>query len=345
MSEIVSEFYEPALFKAALARAHAVHGKKLDAIQKASEDQFKRLDSQLQTVAKRDAPYFGPTELSVITKTIEEKVNVPSGLALLPLYRGVPAGARSFKIRQTYGVGEATIYRGGQKIPVTEIGADEIEYKVKYIVNAHNIDVLGNITNNLVGFDEDGAKRRYDRRAIELRINKLIFQGSPMNQLWGIINHPYIPKRVSTVNFSSSGTPALQIKALFEYSAWSTMNGDSGTGGPNTLALATRIYNNLFLPRADTSEASVLKYFLTNNGRIVKVVPVYELQGVGPGGLDGMFFFRDDSSSIGVVIPQPFTSLPVQSHDFVNTVYNFASYGGVVVEYAGDNLLVWAQGV
>jgi hypothetical protein len=282
-------------------------------------------------------------DLDFIRRTvIEEKYAVPNGMRLFRPLTDVPVGARSHWVRRGHEQGEAGIYRAGMAIPRATVSSDEEEFPVRHIVDAFDIDMFEQNSSNFAGSNVLGRKSRAARNLIVQRQNRLIWYGSDIHGLYGVLNYPWLPKAVSAVPYDGSAAADDVIADLNKWADYPS-NSSNAVFSPTRMVTSPRVRNYLMsTPRSATTDTSIGKWFLANNNPdITQIDSAWELQGTGPGGTDVILFYRDDTESLAYVPVGGMSMLPVQREGFTDTVYMYQSFGGVVMPDVGNNVAVF----
>jgi hypothetical protein len=270
-----------------------------------------------------------------------------SGLELFTLSTEVPAGATQFSVSRTYDRGSATIYRSAAQrpIPTATLTQREELFPVRNIVSSFGASIFEMNSAGFANFSLWDRGTGVARRAIAELQNTLIWNGSTIDGLYGVLNYPWLDKWVPAQVFSSATDALLMAGVIFSAIEYPEQNSKSAFK-PTDVVFSVTMYN--FLSRTPTGAAApnktLLQYIAENNSAGIPLSRFHkaqELNAAGPGGTEGMLVYRRDQDGIMVVIPQTTTALPIQNIGFTTTQYLYAGYGGVVQADVGNNLLVW----
>jgi len=144
----------------------------------------------------------------------------------------------------------------------------------------------------------------------------------------------------SAVAFDGSDTADEEMEEVAKWGAYAAQV-SKGIYFPDTLAVSYKLFLRWGTKRIPDTNMNMLEYLRSNLPFIKSIIPVWELQGSGPGGRDAMMFFRNDSEAIAVVMPQPFTLIPGENTGLVMRMYGMCRFGGVRMEEVMNNLLIW----
>ena len=301
---------------------------------------------------RADAPFAaggGPFALRqleyVMAKVLEEKHKIPSAIATFPINGEVPIGAREYTIRMTTSQGEATYIRGGN-MPMVQGGQStlkELQRRVHYIGTNVKMNVFDTLTAGFANVDLFARNMRGARRAYEELVNRSAWYGDTGSDLWGILNYPSLPKVTINTAFDGTASADAVVTALSKMLAYAR-NVSGGAFGSDAVAVSlafdTYVRNTRMSGYNDTT---IWEFFFKRNHPEVKYSVHWELSGVGPGGLDGMFWYKDDPEAVALVMVQGLTPLPVQYVGYDQLTPMYAGYGGVQMPFVGNNFLGWVK--
>lgn len=281
-------------------------------------------------------------DLESVRKTLtDEKYAVPNGLSLFPIDTSTPVGARTFTRRRGYEHGRAGIYRGAGPVPRVGVSSAEESFPVRHVVDGFDLDLFEAQSSEFAGSAALSRLGRAARNAIAQEINRLIWYGNDAAGLRGVLNYPYLPKVAASVAFDGSAAADDVIAELNRWANYPTSQ-SSAVFAPTRCVTSPRVRDWLMTkPRSASTDTSIGEYFTGRNAYIKAIDAAWECQGVGPGGTDAILFYRDTVESVAVNLIGGFSMLPTQRAGFVDTVHCYQSFGGVVMEDVGNNVLVW----
>lgn len=309
-----------------------------------------RIDSMLAQGGRRDS--FSPDaglhmsrQLEhVYTEILREEYPKQNAFELFPVDSSVPPGARTHTVRRLYQDGEASVYRAGQPVPMVEVSQQEEQFPVRHLVNGFVLSIFEMASSGFAGTNEAAELLKTARDVIMEYANLLFWHGSTTHKVYGVTNYPWLPKRVMAIAINDDSAADDILASLNDLANFPT-NNTKGVLAPDTIATSPRIINYLFTrlrSAVATSDTTIGEQFLRNQKRIKGIEEAHELQGAGPGGSDGILCYRRDRRGINIVIPQGFTTLPVQSLGFDEITHGYMSIGGAIMRDVGNNILGWA---
>ena len=277
-------------------------------------------------------------------QVLEEKTPVLNGMALFPIDGSVPVGARTHTVTRESIEGEAIIYRGGKgdDAPQVSVSRLEEEFPVRHVVSSFTMNMFDEQSSNFANTGLFTRKMRALRKVIERKMNTLIWEGNVASNLFGIRNYPWLAKRVSPLVYDGSATADQYLEDLSAAANFAAENSQD-VFSPNVLAITSRVSNMLRRKNmGNSTDTSVMQYFLANQNYITRVVVANELIGYGPNGEDGFLFYRDDSESISTALITPFQMMPAERQGFQQRFLAWATTGGEIMRDVGNNLLMFA---
>lgn len=351
-----------ARFAAGRARANAL---KLDSLAKEfrgglTPEDLPRFDSAMATLKRTmrsdsdradaftaSSGFFMARQLEHIYAEVLKEPTAPnSALEIFPMNTtSVPLGAKTHTVRRMYGEGEVAVYRGGNAgIPRVGLTQQEESFPVRYYVTAFGYSIFDQFSADFANVAMLQDHMTVARDAILEFINWKTWYGDTSNGIYGIVNYPYLAKKVIATAFDGSASADDVLEELNRLANW-PQEQSKGRLKPNAVVTSDRVRNYLMTtPRASGSDETIGSYFLkTNTLGIKQILAAWELAGAGPSSTDGILFFRADARGIDNVVPALFTALPVQADGYDQLTYCFAAHGGVVMRDAGANIMGWVD--
>lgn len=310
-----------------------------------------RLDGYRRTDAVPTAGYFLAQQLEYIyQEVVRTPQPKPSAFEAFAQDNRVPVGARSHKVRRVTHVGEATIYGGEADVPSVGVRQEEEAFPVVHLVTKMRLNLFDMLSDSFANGGLIREQMDACRMAITQKMNALSWSGDRKAKLYGALNYPWVPVKLSATPFSSSST-ADQILAELNACANYASENSQDILKPDTLAIAPALDNYISqTPRSSTSDKTIKQYWLeTNPMGIKRVVRVPELKANTysgpnfPANRHGMLFYNSAKEATSNTIVTMFQLLPPQSDGFFDTTYAYGSYGGIVYRMAGASLIAWVQ--
>lgn len=324
------------------------YGDRLDAIDKYREEMnAERFVERNDAANASQGLHFARDLEHMYSEILTEPRPLTNALRLFPIDTSVPRGAKFHTIQRTYGDGEVKVYRGkGQKIPRVGMSAKEETFNVRHYVTSWLCDIFEIAAAGFANLDKQSELLRIARDIMDDFLNWQTWYGDDENGLPGVLNYPWIRKKVIATPFvegSDSNDIIRELHRLADFPYLSQRQAFK----PTVMVLSPRVHSFLKQTRIGPDTAkTILTQFLENNAHIERVEEAHELQndddepipGVPPG-LDVILAYRPDRLGITNVVPQPFTTLPTQELGFELTTYAYMSHGGVIMREVGNNII------
>lgn len=289
-----------------------------------------------------------PRQFEYIRSRIFEQHMMPlNGSRLFATDRTVPLGARQHTARRALAHGEAVIYRGGNNYGRASSSYAEEQFGVVYITCAVDTNFLDLLTTDWVGLRQYERDMRYARRAVDERLNRIIWHGDPASKVYGILTYPHVAKEVIPVEFSDASAPEDIARALADLANTPIIE-SGGTFRANAMAMSVRQRAYISSTKHSSSggtDLTIMQFFLNNqpDDGIKSIQDAQELSGIGPAGEDGILCYRTDQDTAAHVMLQDPTALPVfQATPMDQTTVVFAATGGMVCPDSGNIILGYA---
>jgi len=279
----------------------------------------------------------------VYAEVLTEDVPPQNALEFFPIDNSVAAGARSHTVRRKEIRGQAKVHRGNAPPPLVSIGQETEEFKVNHYVIGVELDIFELQSASFAGT----AIRQELEDAAQIilleYLNAKTWFGDVENDITGVLNYPWLAKLALSQAFNMAADAGDMLTAL-TYAANKQGSETNTAYAPDSLLVSPRLYQILQAKRYGTVDGTrLLAEFMAVNPHIRNVDQALELQGTGPGGTDQLLFYRRDRRSIANVVPQSFTMLPAQAHNYSWTIPCYMSHGGVVQRDVLNNLLAYVE--
>jgi hypothetical protein len=334
----------------ALTRIRAKYGDRIDAIDRHRMAQHAELvveDVRNDAADPTQGLFFARQLEHIYAEVLREPRPMQNALRLFGIDTTVKPGAKYHTIRRVYADGEAAVYAGrGESIPRVGMSKKEETFPVRHYVTSFVLDIFEMAAGVFANIQLATELLRIARDIIEEFINWQTWYGDVENGLFGVLNYPWIRKKVIATPFNETADPDEILRELHRFVNFPS-DSQRQAFKPNVLVLSPRVLNYISqTPRSDTTDTTILGHFMANTKTITRVEEAHELQndeqnpipGVPPG-RDAMLAYRDDRRGIQNVMPQTFTTLPTQEMGFEQVTFAYASHGGVVMRDVGNNII------
>lgn len=304
-----------------------------------------RLNSQrLDSVSPSAGLHLARQLEHIYAETLREEFPPPSAFDLFPVDTSVPVGARTHTVRRISQAGEPKVYRGNSRdIPAVSIGQEEENFPVRHYVIGIEFDVLDLESSD---FANTNLRQELQIAAQETMMefaNEKSWFGDEENGIYGVLNYPWLPKMILPLGALVETDPEAFLAQLNRAANWAHEESKT-VYSPDTLVVSPRVMNYLATTyRGAGQDTTLLELFKKSNPRIRNVEESWELQGRGPGGADGMLFYRRTRRAIANVLVRPFTMLPMQQLGLGYQIPCIMSHGGIVQRDVLNNLLCWVK--
>ena len=307
-----------------------------------------RLLERMDSVDQAKAQLLAHSLEGEFGQALKEEHAPLTALASFPIYTRIAPTETEYRVYRKKHYGSVRYHRDSNiEIPTVSTMQESDLRPVKHAITSIP---LNEFDQRAASFAAESLRAELTEAAMEAMdqfINEKTFLGDSQNNVYGIVNYPWLPKATSSVPLESTTAPESmynELHRLANLSAEKSFNRNS----PNTMGMPLKQYHALTqtLYSVDSGK-SVMEMFLEKNPHISSIVIMDELRGLGPMGEDCIFMYRaNDVNSVAIVIPQAPTMLPMKEvglFDYVIPVY--MSHGGVIMRNVLNNLLVYTPAV
>lgn len=288
-----------------------------------------------------DESIFFLRELEKVkAKSYDVKYAALKARTLIPISREAGPGDESITYEQYDQVGMFQIVSNyADDLPASDVKGKEFTAKIKSLGGSYKYSLQEARAAVRAGKPLQQRKANSARRAHLQKENRLAFFGDSSAGFLGFLNHPNVPIVTNPNDGAGSSTTftsktADQVIRDLNSLTHSVVSVSNDVEHPDTLLLpVTRgTYLNA-TPRSSTSDTSILKYYLGNNGYVKGVEMLNELETAGVGPSKRAMVYRRDIDAVSMEVPQDFEQLPVQERNLAFVVPCHARYGGVLFYY------------
>jgi hypothetical protein len=181
------------------------------------------------------------------------------------------------------------------------------------------------------------------RRAYEEKVEDLAFFGESTVGLSGFFNNSTVDVVAADKWFSTA--TAQEMLELLNYGVTAIINASKMKEQPDTILMAWEDYNKVSTTRnSDSSDVTVLEYFLRTNPFIRNVEPINQLDADNSAlNTNRMVVYKRDPEKVQLHIPQPLELFPPQQRGLEFIVPAHARVGGVALYYPKSVIYVQAN--
>lgn len=291
------------------------------------------------------AGIFFDRELVDVRTEIVEQVRPPKNIFLyFAQDTSKSEWANQYEHRSFDVVGEAQFIADyADDLPIVDLAGREEVFNMRTFGCAYQYSIEEIKASQALGRELDRKRALGCRLVTEEKFDRIGFYGDPATQLFGWLNYPYMPRRISSVSFTA-GTDADVMLAEMNAAVNSIFGRTNTIGTPNLYGLSPNAYTQVTSRRLANSDLTVLEHFLRANPSFSegkgRVVPIWELAGAGPNGEDLDLIGSDDEMVGAHVIARPFTQEPPQARNLAMYTPCHAKSGGVYLDRPLEFLLV-----
>lgn len=176
------------------------------------------------------------------------------------------------------------------------------------------------------------------RRAYEEKVEDIAMFGDTSTNLTGFFNNPTVDVVTADKWFDTASITTAEMLELLNYGSTAIVNASQMKEQPDTLLLPWVDYQKVTSTRnSDSSDVTVLEYFLRTNPYIRNVEPILQLDNSKASSrlsTRRMVFYKRDPEKLQLHISQPLELFPPQQRNLQFIVPAHARVGGVAIYYS-----------
>jgi hypothetical protein len=168
------------------------------------------------------------------------------------------------------------------------------------------------------------------RRAYEEKVESVAMFGEGSVNLAGFFNNATVDVISANKWFSTSAVTAQEMLEILNQGVSAIISGSNMKEQPDTILMPYEDYNTVSTTRnSDSSDVTVLEYFLRTNPYIRNVEPINQLAAAN----SSLVVYKRDPQKVQLHIPQPLELFPPQQRGLEFIVPAHARVGGVALYY------------
>jgi hypothetical protein len=173
------------------------------------------------------------------------------------------------------------------------------------------------------------------RRAYEEKVEEVAMFGEASASLAGFFNNSTVDVLQADKWFTDSGTTSQEMLELLNYGVTAIVNGSKMKETPDTILIAYEDFRVISTQRnSDSSDVTVLEYFLRTNPYITSIEPINQLDADNSVlNTNRMVVYKRDPQKVQLHIPQPLELFPPQQRGLEFVVPAHARVGGVAIYF------------
>ena len=264
---------------------------------------------------------------------------------ILPVTSEAGPGAQTFTYRVMDATGEfKLIADAADDLPRADISQVEKSINIRSFGGSFGYTVQELRAAQMANIALEQRRATAVRRAYEEKVEDVAMFGESSVGLQGFFNNATVDVIAADKWFTDSGTTAQEMLDLLNYGVTAIINGSNMKEQPDTILMAWEDYNTISTRRnSDSSDVTVMEYFLRTNPYIRNIEPINQLDAdKSTLSKNRMVFYKRDPQKVQLHIPQPLELFPPQQRGLEFIVPAHARVGGVALYYPKSVLYLQA---
>jgi len=267
---------------------------------------------------------------------------------ILPVTSEAGTGAQTFTYRIMDSTGEFRLLAdAASDLPRADISQVEKSINIRSFGGSFCYTVQELRAAQMANIALEQRRAAAVRRAYEEKVESVALFGESTVGLAGFFNNSSVDIVAADKWFTTSSITAQEMNELLNYGVSAIINGSKMKEQPDTILLGYEDYNKVSTTRnSDSSDVTVLEYFLRTNPYIRNVEPINQLTKGNNGGklnTSRMVVYKRDPEKVQLHIPQPLELFPAQQRGLEFIVPAHARVGGVALYYPKSVIYVQAS--
>jgi len=267
---------------------------------------------------------------------------------ILPVTSEAGTGAQTFTYRIMDSTGEFRLLAdAASDLPRADISQVEKSINIRSFGGSFGYTVQELRAAQMANIALEQRRAAAVRRAYEEKVESVALFGESTVGLAGFFNNSSVDIVAADKWFTTATVTAQEMNELLNYGVSAIINGSKMKEQPDTILLGYEDYNKVSTTRnSDSSDVTVLEYFLRTNPYIRNVEPINQLTKGNNGGklnTSRMVVYKRDPEKVQLHIPQPLELFPAQQRGLEFIVPAHARVGGVALYYPKSVIYVQAS--
>jgi len=267
---------------------------------------------------------------------------------ILPVTSEAGTGAQTFTYRIMDSTGEFRLLADtASDLPRADISQVEKSINIRSFGGSFGYTVQELRAAQMANIALEQRRAAAVRRAYEEKVESVALFGESTVGLAGFFNNSSVDIVAADKWFTTATVTAQEMNELLNYGVSAIINGSKMKEQPDTILLGYEDYNKVSTTRnSDSSDVTVLEYFLRTNPYIRNVEPINQLTKGNNGGklnTSRMVVYKRDPEKVQLHIPQPLELFPAQQRGLEFIVPAHARVGGVALYYPKSVIYVQAS--
>ena len=264
---------------------------------------------------------------------------------LLPVTSEAGQGAQTFTYRIMDSTGEFKLLAdAADDLPRSDISQVEKSINIRSFGGSFGYTVQELRAAQMANIALEQRRASAVRRAYEEKVEALAMFGEASVNLAGFFNNSTVDVITADKWFTTASGTSQEMLELLNYGVTAIINGSNMKEQPDTILMAYEDYNKISTTRnSDSSDVTVLEYFLRTNPYIRNVEPINQLDKDNSVlNTNRMVVYKRDPEKVQLHIPQPLELFPPQQRGLEFVVPAHARVGGVALYYPKSVIYVQA---
>lgn len=255
---------------------------------------------------------------------------------ILPVTAEAGPGAQTF----TYRIMDATgdfklISDAADDLPRADVSQTEKSINIRSFGGSFGYTVQELRAAQMANLSLEQRRASAVRRAYEEKVESVAMFGEGSVNLAGFFNNATVDVISANKWFSTSAVTAQEMLEILNQGVSAIISGSNMKEQPDTILMPYEDYNIVSTTRnSDSSDVTVLEYFLRTNPFIRNVEPINQLAAANSSlSKNRMVVYKRDPQKVQLHIPQPLELFPPQQRGLEFIVPAHARVGGVALYY------------
>ena len=255
---------------------------------------------------------------------------------ILPVTAEAGPGAQTF----TYRIMDATgdfklISDAADDLPRADVSQTEKSINIRSFGGSFGYTVQELRAAQMANLSLEQRRASAVRRAYEEKVESVAMFGEGSVSLAGFFNNATVDVISANKWFSTASVTAQEMLEILNQGVSAIISGSKMKEQPDTILISYEDYNIISTTRnSDSSDVTVLEYFLRTNPFIRDVEPINQLAAANSSlAKNRMVVYKRDPQKVQLHIPQPLELFPPQQRGLEFIVPAHARVGGVALYY------------
>ena len=297
----------------------------------------------MSDIRNDDVGLFLARELEqVLARTFEVQYADIKYSSVLPISTEIGQGADSFTYRIFDAQGSMKLIQDkASDLPRADVLRKEVTHQVRSLGASFAYSIQETRAAALVpGMNLEQRRANAVRRAYEEKVQSVAYFGEGSVGMDGFFNNANVDKTVPDKWFDTATTD--EMLELLNEGPTSIVQGSNMKESPNTMLVPYDVFRIISTtPRSDSSDTTVLEFFLRTNPFIRSVEPINELEATKSElSKDRIICYDRSPEKLQLHIPRTLEFLPPVRNNLEFSVAAHARVGGVALYYPKSVLYV-----